>query len=189
MVLRKFIVSLLIEFGPVSLFFIGALVFDFFVGVALLMGATVLSVIVSLVRDGRVPLFSLIASFFVLASGALTLYFNDPFWVVVEYTLYNLCFGIAMLIGYWYDKPALKPLFETMFDLTDRGWHVLSLRWGLFFLLTAVGSELTWRIASYDEWVWYRFVMVIVLGVFGFSQFFLARRERAHTASAWGLRK
>lgn len=189
MVLRKFIVSLGIEFGPVTLFFIGALVFDFFVGVALLMAATIASVATSLIRDGRIPLFSLIASFFVLLSGGLTLFFQDPFWVIIEYTLYNGIFGIAMIVGYWLNRPALKPLFNTMFGLTDRGWHTLSLRWGVFFLLTAVGSEIAWRLFSNDIWVWYRFVMVIAFGIFGFSQFFLARRERLPDASPWGLKQ
>jgi intracellular septation protein len=189
MVLKNFVVSLGIEFGPVTLFFVGALLSDFFTGVALLMGATVLSVIVSLIRDRRVPLFSLIASVFVLASGALTLVLQDPFWVVIEYSLYNALFGVAMLIGYWYDKPALKPLFETMFQITDKGWHTLSLRWGAFFLLTALGGEVVWRMFSYDEWVWYRFIMVILFAVFGFSQFFLARRERLPGASPWGLKQ
>ena len=46
MVLRNFLTSLSIEFGPVTLFFIGALVFNFFVGVALLMAATLLSILV-----------------------------------------------------------------------------------------------------------------------------------------------
>lgn len=189
MAVRKFVVSLGIEFGPVTLFFVGALLFDFFVGVALLMASTVLSVVVSLARDGRIPLFSLIASFFVLLSGALTLFFMDPFWVVIEYSIYNTLFGVAMLVGYWYDRPALKPLFDTMFGLTDRGWHTLSLRWGIFFLITAFGSEIVWRFFSYDEWVWYRFLMVIAFGIFGFSQFFLARRERLPDSTVWGLRR
>lgn len=189
MVLKNFLISLAIEFGPVTVFFVGALVFNFFVGVGLLMATTVVSILVSKLRDGRVPLFSLIASAFVLLSGAATLITMDPWWVVLEYTLYNAVFGIAMVIGYFRNQPALKPLFETMFQITDKGWHILSLRWGIFFIITAVGSEVVWRSFSYDEWVYYRFVMVVVLGVFGFSQFFLARDERLPHASAWGLRR
>ena len=187
-VLHKFLVSLTIEFGPVTTFFVGALIWNFFVGVALLMLTTVASVAYSLWRDGRVPLFSLIASVFVLISGAATLVTMDPYWVVLEYGLYNTIFGAAMVVGYFIDKPALKPLFSFMFAITDAGWHTLSLRWGVFFIITAVGSEFVWRMFSYDEWVYYRFVMIIVLGVFGFSQFYLARRERLPEASPWGLK-
>ncbi|MBU6310634.1 septation protein IspZ [Patescibacteria group bacterium] len=186
---KTFLVSLAIEFGPVTTFFVGALVFNFFVGVVLLMLTTVGAVAFSLWRDGRVPLFSLIASVFVLISGAATLATRDPYWVVLEFGLYNALFGIAMGVGYLRDTPALKPLFQTMFHITDKGWHTLSLRWGVFFILTALGSELVWRMYSYDVWVYYRFAMVIALGIFGFSQFYLARRERLPDASPWGLRQ
>lgn len=189
MVIKNFAVSLGIEFGPVAIFFLGAFFFDFFVGVALLMAATLASVALSFTRDGRAPLFSLIASVFVLLSGVLTLYFLDPFWVVIEYTLYNLVFACAMFAGYWRNTPALKALFGTMFSLTERGWHLLSVRWGFFFFFTALGGELVWRFFSYDEWVWYRFSMLLLFVMFGFSQFFLARRERLPEASPWGLRK
>ncbi len=189
MVIQRFATSLAIEFGPATLFFVGALAFNFFTGVALLMASTVLAVIVSLIRDGRVPLFSLIASFFVLLSGAATLATSNPYWVVLEYTLYNFAFAIAICIGYFIHKPALKPLFGTMFHITERGWQVLSVRWGIFFLLSAIGSELAHRLWSYDVWVYCRFLVVIALTIFGFSQFFLARKERLPDASPWGLRK
>ena len=162
--------------------------YGFFVGVWWLIVGTCLSLGISLWRDKRIPLFALIASGFVLLSGIITLYTQNPFWIVLEYALYNIAFASAMVIGYFRGKPALKPLFKTMFDLTDRGWHILSLRWGGFFLLCAILSEVVWRMYGEETWVTYRFVMSIILGAFGFSQFFLARRHRMPTASPWGLR-
>lgn len=188
MALRRFLVSLGIEFGPVVAFFFVATLEDFFSGVWALMAATMLSLLVSLSRDRRLPLFSLIASTFVLLSGAITLATHDPFWIALEYTLYNLAFGGAMFVGYARGAAALKPLFETMFDITDRGWMRLSLRWGIFFIVCGLGSELMWRLYSYDAWVWYRFGAAVTMAAFGFSQFFLARAERLPTASTWGLK-
>lgn len=189
MVTRHFTLSLAIEFGPTVLFFLGATVYDFFVGVWFLIVGTVLSLITSLVRDKRIPLFSVIVSVFVLLSGGITLITSDPYWVVLEYAIYNIVFALAMFIGYVTNKPALKKLFHTMFHLTNRGWHILSLRWGVFFLLSAIGSEYVWRTYSEETWVYYRFTMSIVLAVFGFSQFFLARKHRLPDASPWGLRQ
>jgi intracellular septation protein len=188
MVLRNFILSLAIEFGPTVVFFLGATLEGFFFGVWCLIGATILSMVVSLIRDSRIPLFSLIASTFVLLSGIATLFTHNPYWVVIEYTLYNSLFAAAMAIGWVRNKPALKPLFHTMFCITDKGWHILSLRWGVFFMLSAVGSEFIWQTFSEETWVLYRFVMSVVLAVFGFSQFYLARAHRLPDASAWGLR-
>ena len=189
MVIRHFFLSLAIEFGPTVLFFLGATLYNFLVGVWFLIIGTALSLITSLVRDKRVPLFSVIVSSFVLLSGAVTLLTADPYWVVLEYAVYNIVFATAMFVGFIVNKPALKKLFHTMFHLTDKGWHILSLRWGVFFLLSAVGSEYVWRMYSEETWVYYRFVMSIILAVFGFSQFFLARKHRLPDASPWGLRQ
>ena len=189
MVTRHFFLSLGIEFGPTVLFFLGATLYDFFVGVWFLIVGTVLSLVTSLIRDKRIPLFSVIASTFVLLSGVVTLLTSDPCWVVLEYALYNFAFALAMFVGYVVEKPALKKLFHTMFHLTDKGWHILSLRWGMFFLIAAVGSEYMWRMYGEETWVYYRFIMSIVLATFGFSQFFLARKHRLPDASPWGLRQ
>ncbi len=186
--MRHFFLSLAIEFGPTMVFFVGATQYDFFVGVWGLIVATILSLGASLVRDKRVPLFALIASGFVLLSGIITLFTANPMWVIIEYTLYNLAFASAMVLGHLRKKPALRPLFKTMFDLTDRGWSILSLRWGGFFFMAAVVSHVAWTQYGVDTWVQYRFFMTILLGVFGFSQFFLAKKHRAPTASPWGLK-
>jgi intracellular septation protein len=78
-------------------------------------------------------------------------------------------------------------LFEGMFAITDRGWRILSLRWGIFFLIVACGSEIA-RFYSYDAWVAYRFMSMFALAAFGCTQFFLSRRERLPEASPWGVR-
>lgn len=132
MVLRHFILSLAIEFGPTIVFFFGAIFKGFFFGVWCLIGATILSMGVSLIRDSRIPIFLLIASTFVLLSGFATLFTHNPYWVVIEYTLYNSLFAAAICVGWLLKKPLFKPLFSTLFNLTDRGWQILSLRWGCF---------------------------------------------------------
>jgi intracellular septation protein len=179
--------TLLTEFGPVTAFFIATYFVSFFSAVGILMGATVLSIVISLLHVRRLPLFSIIAGAFVLSSGLLTLITHNPFWIALEYTVSNSAFGIVLVLGALRGKGLLKPLFDCMFAITDRGWCTLSLRWGLFFLLVAVGSEIA-RMYSYDTWVVYRFVSMFVLLAFGCSQFFLARRERLPDASTWGIR-
>lgn len=188
MLTRGFLVSFAIEFGPITLFFLGTELGNFFVGTALLVASTALALLVSLIRDKRIPSFSLISSSFVLVFGMATLIMMNPLWLVLEYTLYNGLFGLAMFLGLAFNRPLLKPLFEGMFQITDRAWSLLSIRWGIFFLLTALSNEYVWRNFSEETWVYYRLAAAVVLCVFGFSQFFLARRERLPHASPWGLR-
>ncbi len=188
MLTRHFLHSLLIEFGPITLFFLIAEWRGFFAGTIGLIIATILAVVASYLRDRRLPLFSLLSSLFVLIFGGLTLYFWEPRWLVLEYTLYNGIAGLALLAGLFWGKAFLKPLFETMFAITERGWRILSFRWALFFLATALGNEIVWGVYGEPGWIIYRFAAALVLCMFGFSQFPIARQERLPEASPWGLR-
>lgn len=184
----NFFLSIFIEFGPTLGFFIGATYYDFFIGVRILIVLTILSLCLSYLRDRMIPKFSLVSSTFILLFGFATLYSQNPYYIVLEYTLYNLLFAVAAVVLYFFNMPLMKILFHTMFSITDRGWHKLSLRWAFFFFITAVGNEITWNFFSQDVWVYYRFIASIVLAIFGFSQFFLARKERLPDSSPWGLR-
>lgn len=189
MLTRKFLITSLIEFGPITAFFIGTEVSSFFLGAALLVVGTALSLIASLTIDGRVPLFSLVSSFFVLVFGTLTLYLHDARWLVLEYTLYNGIFGISLLIGHFYKKCLLKRLFQHMFHITDAGWLILSFRWSFVFIITAILNQVIWQYLGEMPWIYFRVVAGVVLALFGFSQIFLARKHREPGASAWGLRQ
>lgn len=189
MLTRGFVASFLIEFGPVVLFFFAAREFGILAGTATLVIATLTALTWSRVRDGRIPLFSVLSSSFVFVFGLATLVSMNPYWMILEYTLYNGLFGIALLIALLYDRPLLKPLFESLFHITDHAWKILSLRWSFFFILIALGNEYVWRIYGEDEWVTYRLLASLFLCAFGFTQLFLLRTQRLPHANDWGLRK
>ncbi len=185
---QRFLISFAIEFGPISLFFAGVQWGNFFIGTGVLVGATAVALVTSLLCHNRIPLFSLISSAFVLCFGALTLVLHNPLWLVVEYTLYNAIYGMAILVSALAGRPLLKVFFHEMFHISDRAWRTLSMRWGIALLLLALSNEIVWRIFSEDTWVYYRFLTVVALCLVGLSQFFLTRRERHPDASSWGLR-
>jgi intracellular septation protein len=188
-VIIRFLMSLAVEFGPVVVFFFAAEQRGFFFGTSALIAATILALGTALARERRVPWFSLLSSSFVLAFGLATLNLRNPYWIQLEYTLYNAFFALALFTGLVFNRALLKPLFGTTFLMSDRGWHILSFRWALFFAATALGNEYFLRFTSNETWVRFRFYAAIILCIFGFSQFFLSRRERLPHASPWGLKK
>ncbi len=185
----KFLVSVAIEFGPVIVFFAVAEYADFFAATTALIFATLAALMTALARERRIPWFSLLSSLFVLLFGVMTLTQKDPYWIQLEYTLYNAVFAGVLFIGLKFDRALLKPMFGTTFLMNDRGWRILSFRWATFFALTAALNEYFLRFTDADTWVRFRFWAAILLCIFGFSQFFLSRRERLPHANAWGLRK
>ncbi|MCU0955726.1 MAG: septation protein IspZ, partial [Hyphomicrobium sp.] len=65
----------------------------------------------------------------------------------------------------------LRHLFGDVFKLTDEGWRLLTLRWGLFFVGLAILNEVVWRNFSTDTWVSFKVFGIMPLTmIFGLSQ-------------------
>jgi intracellular septation protein len=173
----------------VLLFFFVAHQYGIIRGTVALVSSTILALALSIARDKRVPMFSIISSSFVLIFGIATIISSNPYWVVLEYTAYNGALGAVLIIGLLYGRALLKPLFETMFHISDQAWSTLSLRWAFAVIAVACVNEYVWRVYGTDVWIDYRLLAALFLCVFGVAQLFLTRAHRLPHASEWGLRK
>ncbi len=194
--LKKHKVTLLawsIEFGPIALFFL-ALSFlgsedrGFLISTAIFTASTAIALLVSYILEKRIAWFPLIAGASVLLFGIITLFFRNPELFMIKDTFYNGFFAVFLLGGALFKKAMLKPLFITLFDIEERGWFILSVRWGVFFLLLTILNEITWRMYSNDVWVSYKFWSTIVTAIFGFYQLTLSKKYRNDSASPLGMR-
>jgi len=142
-----------------------------FTATAVLMVATVAALIVSFVKTRRLPLMPLATAVLVLVFGGLTLYLHDQTFFQMKPTILYTMFGLALLIGLLFKRPLLPIMLEQTMKLTERGWNVLTLRWGLFFLALAVLNEIVRRTMSWDHWVLFKFPgTVILIFLFTFAQ-------------------
>jgi intracellular septation protein len=78
---------------------------------------------------------------------------HDETFIKVKPTIIYVLFGGALLGGYFFDKPLLEIVFDSVFHITDEGWRKLTLRWAAFFFFLAVLNEVIWRTQSTDFWV------------------------------------
>lgn len=189
----KIFFSWSIEFGPIVGFFIvlairGETNEGFVDSTALFVILTVIALVAAYVKDKRIALFPLVTGASVVLFGIATVLFHNPLIFILKDTFYNGLFAVVLFAGVMHGRGFLKSLFSSLFDMTDRGWYVLSVRWATMFFLLAFTNEIVWRNFSEQAWVVYKFVATIATIVFGFYQITLARRERNETASAWGMR-
>jgi intracellular septation protein len=71
-----------------------------------------------------------------------------------------------------------------MFNLTPKGWRILTMRWALFFLGMAVLNEFIWRTQSTDFWVAFKaFGAVPLTMVFAISQMPVIKRYHLEPAT------
>lgn len=185
------LIEWLIQFGPITTFFV---VFEvsgqnFFAATAVLMAAVVIATAFSWYYSHEVAWFPLWSASFVLLFGGATLYYTDPQWLILKDTIYDGLFGLVILISLAFRKNLLRKFFMPLFAITDRGWHILAVRWALFFLVSALLNEIVRRLVTPEVWVYYKIINTVVLIGFGFYQLKLTGRERLlEEANRLGMR-
>lgn len=186
---RAALLHLTTEFAPVLAFFVAGQFFSFFVATAVLLVFTIASLVVSYWHERRLALMPIIASLFVIIPGYMTLQFTNEQFLIFGDSLFYFLMAAAVGGGLLVHSLILKTIFEATFAMHDEGWRILSMRWALVFFLAGVGNELVRIYLTPEIWVDYKFVKVIVIALFGFWQFRLARRYRiAEESNEWGLR-
>ncbi len=152
--MKQQVIKLVLELGPLIVFF-GVNVFsdNIFTATAWFMGAMVVSLGVSWLIFKRVAVMPLVTGIVVLVFGGLTLYLQNDVFIKMKPTIVNALFGSVLLGGMAFGQSLLRYVFGEVYHLKERGWWLLTLRWGLFFFFLAIVNEVVWRNFSTDTWV------------------------------------
>jgi intracellular septation protein len=145
--------KLIVELGPLLVFFGVNALYGIFAGTAAFMVTTILSLGFAWWRYHKVAVMPLVSAVIVLVFGGLTLYLHDETFIKLKPTIVYSMFTVLLLGGLVTGKPVLALLFGPVFNLTEEGWRKLTLRWAVFFIAMAVLNELVWRNFSTDTWV------------------------------------
>lgn len=105
----------------------------------------VISLAISWLVFKRVAVMPLVTLVVVLVFGTLTLWFQDSLFIKVKPTIVNSLFAAVLLGGLFFKQSLLKYVFGEVYHLQPKGWQVLTVRWGLFFVLLAALNEFAWR--------------------------------------------
>ena len=142
------IVKLVLELGPLALFFAVYSKLGIF-----LMAGVMVTLGVSYAMLRRIPIMPLVTAAIVLIFGSLTLFFHDETLIKIKPTALYLLFASALFTGLALNKPILKILFDGALHVTEEGWRRLTWRWAFFFIALAVLNEIVWRTQTTDLWV------------------------------------
>ena len=150
----KPLIKLITEVGPLAVFFIGNSKFGIFPATAAFMVATAIAIPISWKIEGKLPIMPIIIGVFVVFFGSLTLIFQDPTFIKIKPTIVNLVFAAGLIISRtFFQINVLKIIFNKAFNLTERGWRVLNIRWSFFFIFLAILNEIVWRNYSTEIWI------------------------------------
>ena len=181
--------NLLLELGPLLLFFVVDEYYGFFPAVAALIVSTLLTLLYTWYGERRLPYFALFTAVTVGLFGGVSILLKDADWFIISDTFLDIGFALALYISLWFKKPLLQVLFESSFAITDQAWRILTVRWTILFLLLAVVSEAIRQLYSVDTWVQFKALSVFIILGFGCYQFTLSRKMRLpEVSNSWGLR-
>jgi intracellular septation protein len=180
------LLKIVLELGPLIVFFIANTRWGIFAGTGAFMAAMIVALAASYALTRRLPLMALISTAVVVVFGGLTLLLHDALFIKLKPTIIYVLFGAILLGGLAAGKPLLAVVFDQMFHLTEEGWRKLTLRWALFFFALAIANEIVWRTQSTDFWVAFKVFGVMPLTfVFAALQYpLLTRYEARPPASA-----
>jgi len=171
------ILKLVVELGPLIVFFLGNARAGIFWGTTLFIAATMVSLLASRVLFGRLAVMPLISGVFVLVFGGLTLWLQNETFIKLKPTIVNLIFAAILFGGLYFGQFLLKYLFGEVFRLTEEGWKRLTFRWACFFVFLAGLNEFVWRTFSTDTWVSFKvFAIMPLTMIFALAQLGLLKR-------------
>jgi intracellular septation protein len=170
--------KLVIELGPLLVFFATNALAGIYAGTAAFMAATVISLAASRILHQKVPVMPLVSGVIVLVFGGLTLYLQDETFIKLKPTIVYSMFAVLLAAGLMLKKPLLELLFGSAFSLTEEGWRKLTVRWIVFFFAMAIVNEFVWRNFSTDTWVSFKaFGFLPLTLLFTFAQLPLLQRH------------
>jgi intracellular septation protein len=185
------IVKLLLELGPLALFFAANSRPQLFQGLvsgllpsgfpsdkagmltatAILIPATLIALVISFALTRRLPVMPVVTAGMVLVFGALTLWLQDKTFIEIKLTVIYCMFGGALLGSTAFGKLLLPIVLDAAFHLDAVGWRKLTVRWGVFFFALAALNEILRHALSWDQWVAFKtFGVLPITIVFALAQ-------------------
>jgi len=108
-------------------------------------GVFILSVLAAIayckITRGKIPPILIVTGVLVTAFGGLTILLHDPAIIQIKFTFTFLFYAAAILFSLAIKQNVWKLFFRHIFNLPDKIWNILALRWAAFYVVVAVLNE------------------------------------------------
>ena len=153
---------LLLDLGPLVLFFVANAKFGVFTGTAIFIAAFVAALAVGFALTRRLSMLQLFSGFLVIVMGGLTIWLHDETFIKVKPTIYYAIVTALLMFAMITGRPLLKNVLGSAYPgLEQAGWDKLTRNWALFFVAMAIANEAVWRSTTTAHWISYKLWIAI----------------------------
>jgi intracellular septation protein len=163
--------SMFSEIAPLAAFFLVHQAYGLYAAAVAAIGASVLLVAVTWMLEKRLARFAIFATSIAALLTFAAILAEEKTYIKIQPSLFSGAFAAVLLVGRLQGRAMMKVFFQAQFDLPEKIWNSLSLRWGLFFFAATLANEMAWRMLSDDDWVTFRVLIIApATGLFMMAQ-------------------
>jgi intracellular septation protein len=164
--------QLLIDLGPLLVFVIAYNVLQripatkaeaIYIATGIFIASVLTAIVYTKATTGRIPPVLIVTGVFVTAFGGLTILLRDETLIQIKVTVVNAFYASAILISTVLGYNVWKLFFGHAYNLPDRIWRILALRWAGYFIFMALLNEFMRASLSFDTWFNVRVPITYVL--------------------------
>lgn len=163
----KILYGFFLDFGPIIIFLATVRHFGFYTATFALMITTIISTIITFIKEKRIPYFALYVAALTLSFGWITISHHNPKFIQIRDTVYDLSFALTLIIGLVFRINLLKISFGHCVKLHLQSWNKLTYSWIVFFLINSMANEYVRRYFDRNVWVHFKTNMLFVTILFG----------------------
>lgn len=128
----------------------------------LLIAATLIVIVMRLVRKQKIPPFLIISSLLIGTMGMAGIIWQSKLIFFIKPTIMNLIYAGMIFGGLAVKRNVWKMLFNSVFNMPDFAWKTMAIRWGLFFIAMAGWNEFLWRTFSEATWANWKLGNIVI---------------------------
>ena len=125
----------------------------------------------SLILERRIAPIPLFSGAMAMVFGGLSIFLHRNDLLQMKMSIVDGALGAALFGGLALKKNPLKLLLGGAMTLPDEAWRVLTIRYGLFFWVSAVANEIVRRTQTPEVWASFRVAAIVAAVAFGAAQF------------------
>jgi len=143
-------------------------------------GGSALALAVGLIVERRLAPLPAFSGVLALVFGGASLVLHRADILQMKMTIVDGVLGAVLFGGLALKKNPLKALLGGAFDLPDRAWRMLAIRYGLFWWACAIANEVVRRSQTAQVWAEFRVAVLVAAVVFALAQTpFLMKHNRS----------